>query len=99
VVKGLQHTIIDTARTGAAVTIEALVASDVVATKIAVMYRPEGMTEFSEAKLKREGDCKDQRRGDDARPWRLATTWVCPPRTGGWRRSGRGGAVHGTARA
>ena len=57
-VKGLHHQIIETAKAGAAVPIAALVASDVPASKVAVMYRPEGATEFSEAKLKKEGDCK-----------------------------------------
>lgn len=57
-VQGLQHTIIDTAKGGAAVQIEALVAPDVTTSKVVVMYRPEGATEFTEAKLKKEGDCK-----------------------------------------
>jgi len=57
-VQGLQHTIIDTGKAGAAVPIEALVASDITATKIAVMYRAEGATDFTEVKLKKDGDCK-----------------------------------------
>ncbi len=57
-VQGLQHTIIDTAKTGGPIAIEALVAPDVTQTKVSVMYRPEGATEFTEVKLKKEGDCK-----------------------------------------
>lgn len=57
-VTGLEHKIIDSGKTGVALPIEALVASDVTATKIAVMYRAEGATEFSEVKLKKDGECK-----------------------------------------
>lgn len=57
-VTGIDHKIIDSAAAGEAVPIEALVASDVSATKIALMYRPEGATEFTEVKLKKEGECK-----------------------------------------
>jgi hypothetical protein len=57
-VQGLEHKIIDSAPAGEAQPIDAFIATDVVATKIAVMYRPEGATEFREVKLKKEGDCK-----------------------------------------
>jgi hypothetical protein len=57
-VSGLQHTIVDTAPGAAPVQIEALVAPEVPATKVSVMYRPEGATEFTEVKLRKEGDCK-----------------------------------------
>ena len=57
-VKGLEHKIIDSGKTSVALPIEALVALDVTATKIAVMYRPEGATEFIEIKLKKDGECK-----------------------------------------
>jgi hypothetical protein len=57
-VKGLDHKIIDSGKTGVALPIEALVAPDVTATKIAVMYRAEGATEFTEVKLKKDGTCK-----------------------------------------
>lgn len=57
-VQGLQHTIIDEAKSGAPVQIEALVAPEVTTSKVVVMYRPEGATEFTEVKLKKEGDCK-----------------------------------------
>ena len=57
-VQGLQHTIIDSAKSNAALPIEALVATDIVSNKVAVMYRVEGATEFTEVKLKKEGDCK-----------------------------------------
>ena len=57
-VKGLQHTIIDTAPGGAPQPIEALVGADITPVKVAVMYRVEGMTEFTEVKLTKQGDCK-----------------------------------------
>jgi len=57
-VTGVEHKIIDSAKAGVAVPIEATIGSDVTATKVAVMYRPEGATEFVEVKLKKEGACK-----------------------------------------
>ncbi len=57
-VKGIEHKIIDSGKAGVALPIEALVATDVTATKIAVMYRAEGATEFTEVKLKKDGTCK-----------------------------------------
>ncbi|HTL36509.1 MAG TPA: hypothetical protein VL326_25425, partial [Kofleriaceae bacterium] len=57
-VQGLQHTIIDEAKAGGAVPIEALIGTDVTATRVSVLYRPEGATDFTEVKLKKEGDCK-----------------------------------------
>ena len=57
-VKGLQHTIIDTAPGGAAQPIEALVGADITPVKVAVMYRVEGSTDFTEVKLAKQGDCK-----------------------------------------
>jgi hypothetical protein len=57
-VKGLQHTIIDTGKTNTPQAIEALVGSDVAPTKVAVMYRTEGTTEFVEGKLAKQGACK-----------------------------------------
>jgi hypothetical protein len=57
-VKGVEHKIIDSAKAGVSVPIEASVGSDVTATKVAVMYRPEGATDFVEVKLKKEGECK-----------------------------------------
>ena len=57
-VKGLQHTIIDTAAGGRALPIEVLVGSDVTSTKLGVFYRAEGATEFSEGKLTKQGECK-----------------------------------------
>jgi hypothetical protein len=57
-VKGIEHKIIDSAKAGVSVPIEATVGADVTATKVALMYRPEGATEFVEVKLKKEGECK-----------------------------------------
>jgi len=57
-VKGLQHTVIDTAPAGGPLAIEALVGSDISPVKVAVMYRVEGATDFTEGKLTRQGDCK-----------------------------------------
>jgi hypothetical protein len=57
-VKGIEHKIIDSAKAGVAVPIEATVGADVEATKVALMYRPEGATDFVEVKLKKDGECK-----------------------------------------
>jgi hypothetical protein len=58
-VQGMQHSIIDTAKGGAPLAIEAYVGMDVSGvTKVSALYRPEGATEFTEVKLKKEGDCK-----------------------------------------
>ncbi|MEO6776834.1 MAG: hypothetical protein ABI467_28110 [Kofleriaceae bacterium] len=57
-VKGLEHTIIDTAKAGAPQPIEVMLGSDVKATKVSVMYRKEGTTDFTEVKLTKQGDCK-----------------------------------------
>ena len=57
-VKGLQHTIIDTAPGGRALPIEVLVGSDVTSSKLGVFYRVEGSTDFTEVKLEKQGDCK-----------------------------------------
>ncbi len=57
-VKGLQHTVIDTAPAGGALAIEALVGSEISPVKVSVMYRVEGATEFTEGKLTKQGDCK-----------------------------------------
>jgi hypothetical protein len=57
-VQGVQHDIIDTAKGGAPLKIEAFLGADVTSTKVSVLYRVEGATEFSEVKLAKEGDCK-----------------------------------------
>ena len=57
-VKGLQHTIIDTAPGGAPLPIEALVGADITPVKVSLMYRVVGATDFTEVKLAKEGDCK-----------------------------------------
>jgi hypothetical protein len=57
-VKGLDHTIIDTAKAGAPQPIEAMLGSDVKAVKVSVMYRVAGATDFTEAKLTKQGECK-----------------------------------------
>ncbi len=57
-VKGLQHTIIDTAPAGTKQPIEVLAGSDVTSLKLVLAYRPEGATEFVESKLVKQGECK-----------------------------------------
>jgi hypothetical protein len=57
-VKGLQHTIIDTAPSAAPQPIEALVGGDIAPIKVSVFYRVEGATDFTEVKLGKQGDCK-----------------------------------------
>jgi len=57
-VSGLQHTIVDSAKTGAALKLDAYVAKDVAPTKVAIMYRSKGATDFTEIKMSKSGDCK-----------------------------------------
>ncbi len=57
-VKGLEHTIIDTAKAGAPQPIEVMLGKDVKAQKVSVMYRDAGSTDFTEVKLTKQGDCK-----------------------------------------
>ena len=57
-VKGLQHTIMDTAPAAAPAKMEALVGGDITPVKVAIMYRAGGATDFSEVKMTKEGDCK-----------------------------------------
>ena len=57
-VKGLQHTILDTGHVGHAQPIEAYLGADVAAVKVSIMYRPEHATDFSEAKMVKQGACK-----------------------------------------
>ncbi|HET9993421.1 MAG TPA: hypothetical protein VFQ65_33020, partial [Kofleriaceae bacterium] len=57
-VKGLEHTLIDTAKAGAPQPIEVMLGADVKASKVSVMYRKEGSTDFTEVKLTKQGACK-----------------------------------------
>lgn len=57
-VKGLQHTIIDSAPGAAPQPIEALIGGDITPVKVSVFYRIEGATDFTEVKLGKQGDCK-----------------------------------------
>ena len=57
-VRGLQHTVIETARPGVAQPIEAIVNSDLSPARVVVMYRPEGAIDFTEAKLTKQGGCR-----------------------------------------
>jgi len=56
---GLEHKIIDEGKTNTTVPIDAYLALDVEGvTKVAVLYRAEGSTEFTEVKMKKDGQCK-----------------------------------------
>lgn len=57
-VKGLQHTIMDTAPAAAPAKMEALVGGDINPVKVAIMYRAGGATDFTEVKMTKEGECK-----------------------------------------
>ncbi|HUJ57132.1 MAG TPA: tetratricopeptide repeat protein [Kofleriaceae bacterium] len=57
-VKGLQHTLIDTAKAGQPQPVEAMLGSDIKAAKVSVMFRPEGSTEFIEVRMNKQGQCK-----------------------------------------
>jgi hypothetical protein len=56
-VQGMQHDIVDTAKGGAPLKLEAALGTDVTATKVSIMYRAEGAAEFSEVKMTKQGDC------------------------------------------
>ncbi len=53
--KGLEHQLIDTAKGGAPIKIEAQVGNDVKAAKVSVMFRSEGASDFTEVKLSKSG--------------------------------------------
>jgi hypothetical protein len=57
-VTGMQHTIIDTAKGGAGLKLDAWVAKDVNPAKVSIMYRSKGATDFTEIKMTKSGDCK-----------------------------------------
>ncbi len=57
-VKGLQHTSIDVGSPGVKQPIELQLGSDLKASKVSVMYRPEGATEFVEGQLVKQAGCK-----------------------------------------
>jgi hypothetical protein len=56
-VKGLKHDLIDSAKGGAPLAVEAELGRDVKATHVSVFYRPEGATDFTEIKMSAQG-CK-----------------------------------------
>ena len=56
-IKGLDHQIIDSAKAGAPLAVEAKLGSDVKSSRVSVMFRAEGATDFTEIKMKKEG-CK-----------------------------------------
>jgi hypothetical protein len=56
-VSGLQHSLIDSGKSGVALPVEALVGADVQASKVSLWYRGEGATDFTEVKMTRQG-CK-----------------------------------------
>jgi len=53
--RGLQHTLIESGRPGAAQTIDAIVGSELSPARVVVMFRPEGAIDFTEVKLTRQG--------------------------------------------
>jgi hypothetical protein len=57
-IKGLHHTAIDSGKAGAAQPIEAVIGSDLSPARVAVMYRPEGAIDFTEARLTRQAGCR-----------------------------------------
>ncbi|HEY4180666.1 MAG TPA: hypothetical protein VGM90_27665 [Kofleriaceae bacterium] len=57
-VKGLQHTIIDTAPAGGPLAIEAMVGGDISPSKVVVAYRAGGATDFTTKELTKKGECK-----------------------------------------
>ena len=57
-VRGLRHTVVDAGRPGAPQPIEALIGGDLQPARVAVMYRPEGAIDFTEARLTRQSGCR-----------------------------------------
>lgn len=57
-VKGLQHTIMDTAPAAAPAKMEAHVGGDITPVKVAIMYRAGKATDFTEVKMSKDGECK-----------------------------------------
>jgi hypothetical protein len=53
--KGLEHQLIDTAKGGAPIKVEAQVGNDVKAAKVSVMFRSEGASDFTEVKMSKSG--------------------------------------------
>src|SRR5205807_2568192 len=57
-VKGLQHAVIDTAASGKALPVEALLAPAIKPAKVVIMVRAEGATDFTEVKMTKQAGCK-----------------------------------------
>ncbi len=57
-VKGLQHTIVDSAPAAAPAKMEAIVGSEITPVKVAIMYRASGATDFTEVKMSKDGECR-----------------------------------------
>lgn len=56
-VTGMQHAIIESAKGGVDLTVEAALGADVQAAKVAIMYRPRGASEFQEAPMTLSSQC------------------------------------------
>jgi hypothetical protein len=57
-VTGLQHEIVETAKSGARKDLEAFIGGDVTASKVVIKYRRKGAETFAEATMEKKGDCK-----------------------------------------
>jgi hypothetical protein len=56
-VSGVHHDLVDTAPAGADLRMRAHLGGDVQAAKVAIMYRPQGGTDFLEARMQKRGAC------------------------------------------
>jgi len=56
-VAGVEHTLIDTALAGKAVSVEAMIGEALGAAKVAVMYRAEGAVDFTELRMTKQSGC------------------------------------------
>jgi hypothetical protein len=54
-VKGLQHQLVDSAKGGAPLKLEAQLGGDVKAAKVSIMFRSEGASDFTEVKMSKSG--------------------------------------------
>jgi hypothetical protein len=57
-VSGIQHTIQDSGDAGKAKNLSAYVGSDISPAKVALMYRSQGATSFTELKMTKQGECE-----------------------------------------
>ncbi len=56
--QGIAHTLVDTGEAGSSKEVSAHVSAKLKAAKVSLMYRPEGVSDFIEAKMEKAGGCR-----------------------------------------